>query len=421
MGYSDPYNSLDLDPLTEVIDDLGRELDIVVVVPTGNAPIDIGGRTASGHHVVDDKPHFLFTDEHRLSEPGPAALALTVGSVALSGAPADLPHRVGWEAVSTEDEISAFSRTGPGLGTTIRRLNKADLVHYGGNVVINDSGTVVRNDPGASLVSTTSRPQDPRLFAAVNGTSFAAPAVARTAADVLHAYPEASANLVRALVAASAIHPRPADRLPDDLRRRHAYGLGMPDRERALLSTGQRVTMTYDGSMAVDTVQIHPLPVPEIFRRGSGGERSITVSLAFAPPVRRQRREYLAGTMKLDVYRDIDAQELETLLIRQDPDDPADLITDRRRLVLSPGSTSFANSTLHVRRWVARNSFVNDDETFLVVVTHKAQTWARADPKYREQSYALAVTLEDQHLVQADLHQVLQTQVRLPARVRLRL
>lgn len=420
VGYPGPFNDLHVDPLTEVLDDLARELDVVIVVPTGNAGIDVNGRTLSGHHVLTDKPAFLFAAEHRLAEPGPAALALTVGSLALSGAPAELPGRVGWQAASSEHEVSAFSRTGPGLGTTTRRLNKPDVVHYGGNLVLNDTGQASFRDPGASLVSTTSGSDPARLFGVVNGTSFAVPAVARIAGDVVDAYPDASANLIRALVGISAVPPAPAVTIPQSHKRAHAYGLGLPVPERALLSDKQRVTMTYDGQMLVDTVQVHPLPVPAVFRRGSGGERTIAIALAFSPPVRRQRREYLAGSMKVDLYRDIDGNELEDILVRQDPDDPNDLINDRRRVGLTPGSNSFTNSTLHLRSWRARNSFVNDAETFYVVVTHKAQTWARGDAQYRQQAYALAVMLEDLHLVQADLHQLLQAQVQVPARLRVR-
>jgi len=178
--------------------------------------------------------------------------------------------------------------------------------------------------------------------------------------------------------------------------------------------------MTYDGAMAIDTVQIHPLPLPELFRRGNGAQRTITVSLAFDPPVRRQRREYLAASMKLDIYRDIDPNDLAEILIRQDPDDRTELITDRRRLGLIPGGNSFTNSTLQLRQWTRTNSFVNDDETFHLVVTHRAQVWARDNPDYQHQNYALAVTLEDRALVQADLYQLLTQQVRLPARVRVR-
>ena len=122
--------------------------------------------------------------------------------------------------------------------------------------------------------------------------------------------------------------------------------------------------------------------------------------------------------MKLDIYRDISIDELKEILKKQDPDDPNDPINDRRRLKLEPGSNSFINSTLQLRQWTAKRSFVDDDETFFLVVTHKAQTWARDDPQYERQSYALAVTLDDQHLIQADLYQLLKQQVRLPEQVR---
>lgn len=420
VGYADPFDAIHVGPLTEAIDDLVRELDIVVVVPTGNAPISRDARTPSGHHIRNDRPHYLFTDEQRLSEPGPAALALSVGSLALSGAAAELPNRIGWLAASDEDEASPFSRTGPGIGTTAQRRNKPDVVHYGGNVVINDNDDTVPNDPGASVVSTSFRHGDGRLFAAVNGTSFAVPAVARVAADLAHEYPEASANLIRALIAASAIEPEPARKIGDAAQRARVYGLGKPVRERAVTSNSTRVTMTYDGAMAIDTVQIHPLPLPDLFRRGNGVARTITAALAFDPPVRRQRREYLAASMKLDIYRDIAPENLADMLTKQDPDDRTDLINDRRRLSLTPGSNSFTNSTLQLRSWTATRSFATDDETFFLVVTHRAQTWARNDPAYEQQKYALAVTLEDQALVEADLYSLLTQQVRLPARVRVR-
>lgn len=420
VGYAEPFDALHVGPLTEIIDDLVRELNIVVVVPTGNTSTTRDGRTNSGHHVILDKPEYFYSPEHRLSEPGPAALAVTVGSTALSSAPADLPHRLGWQTISMQDELSCFSRTGPGIGTTQRRINKPDLIDYGGNLVMNDTGHILSNDPGAGVVVPSFRVGNGALFASVIGTSFAAPAVSRVAADIAHAYPESSANLIRALLASGAAHTGPASAITEAHLRTGLYGNGRPSSRRSIESGARRTTMTYDGSMPIDTVQIHPLPVPEAFRRGSRRERSITVALAFDPPVRRQRREYLAGSMKVDIYRDIDPDLLAEMLIRQDPDDPQDLIGDRRRLKLTPGSNSFTNSTVQVRQWSPRRAFTDDDETFFVVVTHKAQTWARSSPTYVRQSYALAVTLEDQNLVQADLRQLLTQQVRMPARVRVR-
>jgi subtilase family protein len=418
VGYDEPFDDLHLQPLTETIDDLVRELDIVVVVPTGNAPIHLDATTLSGHHVLDDKPAFFFTPQHRLSEPGPAALALTVGSIAMSGAPAD--HRFGWRAAAEATEASPFSRSGPGIGTGAKRANKPEVSHFGGNAVINDTGQIVRSEPGASLVTTSTRSPDGRLFAAVNGTSFAAPAVARVAADVAYAYPDASANLIRALVASSAAHAGPATELTEVHQRMRVYGFGTPNTVTATNSDSNRVTMTFDGSMDVDTVQIHPLPVPELFRRGSGGERTITVALAFDPPVRRQRREYVAGTMKLDLYRNIEFTELAEMLQRQDPDDPQDMIKDSRRLELKPGSSTFTHATLQVRAWTRKQTFVDDGETFYVVATHKAQTWARDNSEYLTQRYALVATLEDRNLVRADLRELLTQQVQAPARLRIR-
>ncbi|MEB3051288.1 S8 family serine peptidase [Mycolicibacter sp. MYC123] len=420
IGYSEPFNDLHLGPLTETIDDLARELNIVVVLPTGNVPADITARMPSGHHIINDKPEYFFAPEHRLAEPGPAALAVTVGALALSGAPAELPRRFGWQAAADAGEASPFSRSGPGLGTNSRRANKPDVTHFGGNVVVNDTGHMVPNDPGASLVSTSTRGAGGQIFAAVNGTSYAVPAVARVAADIAYAYPDASANLIRALLATGASQTPPAAAVTELHRRNRIYGLGLPDGERAVSSDDHRVTMTYDGTMPVDTVQIHPMPVPEEFRQGSRRDRIISVALAFDPPVRRQRREYLAGTMKFEVYRDISADELAEILERQDPDDPSDLISDRRKLNLQPGVNTFTHSTLQLRSWVGRNSFVNDDKTFLIAVTHKAQTWARNDPAYESQTYALAATLEDRDLATAHLHQSLRQQLRIPNRVRLR-
>lgn len=420
VGYADPYDDLHLGPLTEILDDLIRELDIVVVVPTGNAGIDLNAQTPSGHHVVDDKPNYFFTPQHRLAEPGPSALAITVGSVALSGAPAELPGRIGWRAVSETGEASAFTRTGPGLGTASSRRNKPELAHHGGNVVVNDTGHRVMNDLGASIVTTTNTSAG-RLFGVVNGTSFAVPAVARLAADLAYAYPDASANLIRALLVLSAEHTTPAAAIPDQTQRAALYGYGVPRRDRAVSSTDNRAVMTYEGSMATDTVQIHPLPIPELFRRGSGAQRTITVAAAFDPPVRRRRREYLAASLKVDIYRNIDLAELVEILRKQDPNDPNNPVRDRkRRLPLLPGSNSFTNSTVQVRQWTATNSFVNDDETFHLVLTHTAQTWARDDPAYSSQPYAVAVCLEDQALVQASLYQLLTQQVQVPARLRVR-
>ena len=84
--------------------------------------------------------------------------------------------------------------------------------------------------------------------------------------------------------------------------------------------------------------------------------------LAFDPPVRRQRREYLVGAMQLDV---------------------------------------------------------NDGETYLLAVTHRTQTWAR-NTDYERQKYALAVTIADEARTDINLFALVAERIELPARVRVR-
>ena len=128
FGLREPFNSVHVSELTEVIDDLVRQLDVVIVVPTGNAPVFARSETDSGHHAQRDYPLYLSDPAHRLSEPGPAALALTVGSYAHSDAPAErtgMP-RLRELAIARVGELSPFSRTGPGVGPSSGRINKPD-------------------------------------------------------------------------------------------------------------------------------------------------------------------------------------------------------------------------------------------------------------------------------------------------------
>ncbi|MGT2504635.1 S8 family serine peptidase (plasmid) [Bradyrhizobium guangxiense] len=84
------------------------------------------------------------------------------------------------------------------------------------------------------------------MFTAGSGTSYAAPRVAFSAAQILTRFPHASANLVRALIVGSAEIPQPAQERLQLLgvdATRAICGHGLVDLERAAFSDDARVTL----------------------------------------------------------------------------------------------------------------------------------------------------------------------------------
>lgn len=408
----DPYSGPHVSLWTERLDALIRERKIVVVVAAGNHGVhSLSRRMDSGHDAWRDYPAYLLDPVARVAEPATAALALTAGSIARSDGPQTLAGvaRVGDRAIAGVNEVSPFSRSGPGVFKSV----KPEVVEYGGNWVVTDTDILETENPGVSAVTLALGPGGRQLRVA-SGTSFAAPRVARLAADLWSAYPDASANLIRALIGVSTRVPEAsAAQLPDEEHRLRGVGYGRPIRELALESNGPRVVMYFDGSMPTETVSVHPIPIPESFARGSASRR-IAVSLASDPPVRRQRREYLAGTMSFDLLRNVTPEQIRERYSRQGAQ-RVDLYTDRRRLDLRPATTRTQNSTLQVRSIRRQRLDVDDGDTYYLAVTHQSASWAQAGT----QDYAVAVELVDEDRQEIDLVAEVQ-RVQLPARVQLR-
>ncbi len=403
VSYSGPHVSV----WTERMDELVRELDIILVVSAGNQrPGDLPPKT----DLLGAYPNYLLTDAARVAEPAVAANVLSVGSIAHADAPQahDGTSRPGDRAIARPAQPSPFTRTGPGTAGCI----KPDVVECGGNWVLDDVDRLRDPDHGVSIISLVGR--DQRLFGVVNGTSFAAPRVARLAARVLHRYPDASANLVRALIGA-AVQPIENPSVLSAAELRRIAGHGRPHATRALDSGSRRVAMMFDGAIVADTAVVHPVPIPDLFTRG-GTERTITMALAFAPEVRRTRREYLAGRMSFDLVRNMSLEDILATWDKQ-PDDREqrrDLPTDRRRPKLDPGARDSDDSTLQVRSLRRRRLDPDDGDTYYVVVRHTSSAWITGG----EQRYALVVALEDEARQEIDLHASLAA--RLPVRVRVR-
>jgi hypothetical protein len=95
--------------------------------------------------------------------------------------------------------------------------------------------------------------------------------------------PNASANLVRALLVNSASFPEGAQNYTKE-RALRLCGFGVPDLDRALYCTDRRATLYFAGEIAIDAVLLFDIPVPTELSDSKGRKR-ITVTVAYDPPV----------------------------------------------------------------------------------------------------------------------------------------
>lgn len=290
------------------IDQLCNERDVLIVQSAGNLPIvGIREHLAAGR----DYPNYLSENSARIANPGQSLQALTVGSVAYDAAEAGA-----WRSFTVQlNGPSAFSRTGPGIWNVI----KPEVVSYGGDAVrttgnspdIQGGGRIRAACP--ELVRSTLRSPGPASDSDEAGTSYAAPKVARIAAQVQRVLPDEPALLYRALVVQSAQWPtwaeglltrlrNPPDNLPQAERQvlldatSHALrslGYGIPDEERATANTDHRTTFITSGSIEIHAAECHVYQVPipaELRQQADEFDLRIDVTLSYVARPRRTRR-----------------------------------------------------------------------------------------------------------------------------------
>jgi hypothetical protein len=181
---------------------------------------------------------------------------------------------------------------------------KPDLCDDGGNVLYDGTLQGVTQRPESEILTTHPRYLE-RLFTTALGTSYAAPLVAHKAALVLRAMPNASANLLRALLVSSARPPDPAVRRLSGLGATAVpslCGYGITQVVGASTSDRNRVVLYADAEIGMDRFFIYEVPVPAEFNQ-TKGSREIRVTLAFDAPTRHTRAAYLGVQMSFRLVR----------------------------------------------------------------------------------------------------------------------
>ena len=308
-----------------LVDELARRLDLVMIVAAGNShPSDYLSSLEGDVHETYPV-ELLEGEQNGITDPGTAALALTVGGLTFARAATGYSQRetVMRQPLGDPGWPSPITRRGPGIGGSV----KPELVERAGTVGI-EGGRLVANDPEMAVIS--SQLSSGRLLGHMVGTSMAAPLVTRIAAAVKARHPSFSANLVRALVLLSAQSlefevllegAKPA-RLAQAAR--NLAGFGQPAMSRAIESTSHRVVLVAEGSVAVNGVDIYELPFPASFSV-SGGRRGIDVALSFDPRTRQSRLDYLSNRIDFAVIRGMSINEVIDVVAKIEGDEEVDL------------------------------------------------------------------------------------------------
>ena len=377
--------------LAATIDEIAyqyREQNILFVVSAGNYDAT-SSSNRTGEQVLQQYPVYLLHDKQaRIIDPATSTIAITVGGLSYGGA-YDIQQYMQTDTdnfiANTRDYPASLTRTGWGFRGSI----KPEFVDYSGDQLF-QRGRVIDHAPHAG-VPTTNRNfvKEGKLFRTASGTSFAAPRVANIVARLFQAFPTASSNLIRALLADSARIPdkRPqtfANPKDDNLLR--VYGYGQPNFARARFSVDNRTLLLHDGLQKIDTFQLFELPsLPSTFftAKGTG---YISVSLAFDPPTRMTRyNDYFGVTMTFKLFRNTSSEVIENVLRDYTNEQEKEFGEDGQptlsqvqsnQITLRPGTNLRQKGTLqHATCQISSKRWTYNEDNLYLAIICKGSTW----------------------------------------------
>ena len=386
----------------EALDRIAREEKVLIVLPSGNWLEACTDNQQEAERLLQEYPKYILKPESALTEPATAAIPLTVGSLIQHDRPLQSKGDRIVRPIGKIDFPSPFTRSGPGINSAI----KPELVHYGGGLIFHKFGLTARVSPetATSIMSLSHEPTK-HLFDFDYGSSLSAPRVANIAARIFKALEdqfgkEPSPNLVRALLALSASVPESCRDILDPHVAMRICGYGIPDWAKAAQSTDRRVTLVAQKTITLDHFDVFEVPIPDCFKKAERN-RGISVALAYDPPVRARRYDYLGVLMEMYLIKGKTKSEIRDAFKKAGPDeDPEEAIPQKYRIALSPSSQGRncgyirKRSTLQkaTKVWKRRESTAHDSGSSYFLVVRAERKWA--PPEIVSQDYAVAVTLE---------------------------
>lgn len=418
-----------------VLDELQNKYDIVFVVSTGNFKYE---NCHDYKKLKEAYPSYFYKmKECRLIEPANSVTSITVGAISISDEIINSPESLSRIHVSGRNHLSSITRIGPGVMNAI----KPDFVAYGGDraVEIDYSGRY-RPINNIGLSKLLFGNDNEGLFTWSVGTSFAAPYISHILARILAKYPDISSNLLRTIIASSANIPT---EIRDQLysvvedeetlgkeflyRNKNNYnkilhystGYGYPEMDKCLESFENRVVLVADmksdhDKIKPDNMHIFEVPLPQEFRRAVG-KKKVIISLAFNPPVRNTRLDYIGVSMDYRLIKGTSMEDVVNAYESQKGKDEPFTIDKKYECSLEPGTSLRGVGTLQrsVYEFSRDSNFNEHDKLFLVV--NSKMNWSD-----EPQEYAVVAVLESDdedlklyNIIKERIEQSITTRIRI--------
>tara|TARA_R110001583_G_scaffold87573_1_gene228290 strand:+ start:1329 stop:3725 length:2397 start_codon:yes stop_codon:yes gene_type:complete len=427
-----PYDGTHVGGMAYTLDALARQYDVLFVVSTGN----FGGSNdpqVPAESWRSEYPDYLISTANPIIDPAPALNVLTVGSIAKHTATIDAQRypEINQLTPASGNQPSPFTRHGP----SARGALKPDLVAIGGNLAspMRDEGREWHKDTrGLGVLTCHHQPVERAIFAEDSGTSFSAPYISHLAGRLLNEYPNASANLLRALLVNHA-------NLPDETRTvftqeaikayakatnsynrelpREIAGYGAVSDDILYRSTDEAVVLMSEDSIENDNHIFYELPLPDDFLRSKRAVRELRVTLAYTPSVRTTRIDYKATRIKYNLIKASSLDEAQAYFNRETQDETG-RIGDAQTPNRSISSELRSKGTVQSSIWTLKQ--LNTAKKWFVVVTRQDYEWGKAISDQYEK-FALVVTVTDRENEQANLYVQIAEQIQQKEQVQVRL